>query len=69
MHRHPQPQAAAQRSSSRKERTKEERQRKIPTFVGTLPEHLLEYLEPGGVVVDDEDAQPVGEGGGGGHRP
>lgn len=37
---------------------------KIPTFVGTLPEHLLEDLEPGGVVVHDEDAQPVGEGGG-----
>ena len=36
----------------------------IPTFVGTLPEHLLEDVEPGRVVVHDEDAQPVGEPGG-----
>jgi hypothetical protein len=40
------------------------RKAEIPTFVGALAEHLLEDLEPGGVVVDDEDAQAVGERGG-----
>jgi len=43
---------------------KAKRKAEIPTFVGTLAEHLLEDLEPSWVVVDDEDAQAVGERGG-----
>jgi hypothetical protein len=37
---------------------------RLETFVGALPEHLLEDLEPCRVIVHDEDAQPVGEDGG-----
>jgi hypothetical protein len=33
----------------------------LETFVGALPEHLLEDLEPCRVIVHNEDAQPVGE--------
>jgi hypothetical protein len=54
-------------SAFRYRRGTQARKRKagIPTIVRALPEHLLEDLEPCRVVIDDEDAQPVGEGGGG----
>ena len=66
---HPQPQACSSAAIKLKRGTNERGKAKIRTFVGTLPEHLLEDLEPGWVVVDDEDAQPVREGGGVGHLP
>jgi hypothetical protein len=37
---------------------------RLETFVGALPEHLFEDLEPCRVIVHNEDAQPVGEDGG-----